>query len=101
MSDFCINMRPIMDRVLIEKIPVKEGLIKLINPQKTQLGRVVAIGPGKWVEGYFYPTVLKPGQSVYFNDKWDDGDGLRNKENLVLVTEADIFGVVEDDSEDA
>lgn len=75
-------------------------------------GKVLAVGPGKWIEGVNgdlvqRPLEVKPGDLVYFNSKWNDFAGDHyvtssyveartgaERERLHLIQEADIFAVV-------
>lgn len=93
--------QPRNDRVIIERLDaVTSGLIKLTDQPKGLKGRIVAAGPGKWIEGTWWKVrlkpftfdnpnafsadgwewipghreehPLKPGMTVLFNSKWDD-----------------------------
>ena len=105
-------IKPMHDYVLIQRIEEKqEGLI--IQPdiakEKGIKGKVLAVGPGKLIEGVNggmvrRPLDVKPGDVVLFNSKWNDfaGDHYTTssyveattnaeREKLHLVQEADIF----------
>ena len=47
----------------------------------------------QWIEGYREVPSVYPGQTVYFNSKWDDSNG-QIAADLHLVQEADIFVVI-------
>lgn len=114
-------MIPLNDRLFIERIdpPARIGLIWLPDTAvgKGLLGRIVAKGPGKWIEsdfwsvkqpdgsrkwewrdGYRQPIDYQVGQTVYFNSRWDDAN---TGTNLHVVQEADIFCIVNDDAPNA
>lgn len=68
-------------------------------------GEVLAVGPGKWVDGSRRKLQVKPGDKVVFNSKWNDfaedhyGATCRDlpvgsDPNLHLVQEADIIGII-------
>ena len=100
-----MNWQPLNDRVLIERLEEAPKGIIITDSDKSTLGRVVAVGPGKWVEGVNGGMVrarldVKPGDLVRFNSKWSDmGDDYQHQpwwwqDNLHLVQEGDIFGKV-------
>jgi hypothetical protein len=99
------------DRVLIQRI---DDDSMLTDAGKGIKGIVLAVGPGKWQDGYRRPMDVKPGMKVLFNSKWNDlahgelrgtgADGSGPLErpisykldaNLHLVTEGDIFAIVD------
>ena len=96
---------PRNDLVLIERIdtpPMGTIVVPDIAQEKSILGRVLAVGPGKLIEGVNGDMVRKPvevkvGDVVYFNSKWSDFSGSHYSDdqlydrNLHLVMEADIF----------
>ena len=99
-------IQPRNDYVLIERCGSKglSGLIILpeVAQEKSILGKVLAIGPGRMVEGVNGELVRKPvevevGQLVYFNSKWSEFAGSHYADDqlydrkLHLVQEADIF----------
>lgn len=59
------------DRILVEKITREktEGGILLPQDQqsKTNEGRVVAVGPGRWYDGEYIPVQPKVGDIVRFS----------------------------------
>jgi co-chaperonin GroES (HSP10) len=94
-------IQPRNDRVLIRRIDEQKGLITLTDAPKGLKGTVLAVGPGKCDEdGDFQPTVVKPGDTVLFNSKWNDFAKdyyddlpLGADRTLHLVQEADVFGI--------
>lgn len=103
-------IQPLHDKVLIERMDVPGSsviIVPEIAQERSMLGKVLAVGPGKWIEGINggrvrRPVDVKPGQYVYFNSKWDDLSGTHYSEdkirdkNLHLVMEADILLKVTD-----
>jgi co-chaperonin GroES (HSP10) len=92
-------IQPRNDRVLIRRIDEQKGLITLTDAPKGFKGTVLAVGPGKCDEdGDFQPTVVKPGDTVLFNSKWNDFASdyyddlpVGADPTLHLVQEADIL----------
>lgn len=103
------------DYVLIQRIEEKpKGVIVApdVAKEKGIKGKVLAVGPGKWVEGINGDCLVrrkpevKPGDVVYFNSKWNDfaGDHYTTssyveartnaeRDKIHLVQEADIFAI--------
>lgn len=97
---------PRNDLVLIERIdalPAGRIIVPDIAKEKSILGRVLAVGPGKLIEGVNGDWVrktpeVKVGDIVYFNSKWSEFSGshyaddqIAFDDHLHLVFEADIF----------
>ncbi len=103
-------IEPRNDLVLIERIeePQRGALVVPdIAKSKSIKGKVLAVGPGKWVEGENGEQVRQRcevliGDIVYFNSKWSDLAGSHYAEDQLhirgmhLVMEADIFARVND-----
>lgn len=93
------RIQPIRDRVLVKILtPKPSGVIVLVSFQKPTQHEalIVAVGPGRWIEGEFIRTTVKPGQRVLIGpyDDWE-------RKNLMLIQEADIRGVFTDDEKAA
>lgn len=90
--------RPLRDRILVKPIErrASETLHVLHNELPTE-GEVVAVGPGKRVNGRIIPLDAKVGDRIKFGEgaylKFPE---FRDGKTLYLVLqEADIAGVVE------
>lgn len=99
-------IHPRNDMVLIERLEEQEVKSHIVIPDIAKIkgirGQVVAVGPGKWIEGINggkvrRPVDVKPGEIVYFNSKWDDLSGSHYSDDkledrkLHLVMEGDIY----------
>ena len=64
--------------------------------EKSKIGMVVAVGPGRTSdEGRLIPTSIKPGSKVVFNAGWDNEVDLGDDdEEYFLVKESDILAVI-------
>ena len=95
-----MNFFPLHDRVLIRRIEGEEktagGLIVPDSAkEKPQEGEVVAIGPGARDEsGKLIPIDLKAGDRVLFG-KWSGTEVKINDEELIIMKESDVMGVLE------
>lgn len=95
-----MKFRPLHDRVVVRRIDA-EGKTKggIIIPdtaqEKPQEGEVVAAGPGRHDEqGRLVPLDVKVGDRVLFG-KWSGTEVKIDGEDLLIVKESDIMGVVE------
>lgn len=91
------KMRPVNDRVLIEKIEEKESLTSggIVIPdqskERAQIGKVIAVGNGKVLaDGRLHPVSLKVGDEVFFGKF----SGSEVAENFILLREDEILGIL-------
>jgi chaperonin GroES len=95
-----VNFRPLQDRVLIRRIEQEEKTIGgIIIPdtakEKPMEGEVIAAGPGiRGDDGKLHPLDLKVGDRVLFG-KWSGTEIKIDGEDLVVMKESDVMGVVE------
>ena len=95
-----MKFRPLHDRVLVQRIEepqkTKGGIIIPDTAQeKPTEGEVVAVGPGVRNErGELVPMGVKPGDRVLFA-KWSGTEVKLDGEELLIMKESDIMGVVE------
>ena len=92
--------RPLGDRVLIKRVEEVEKtkggiIIPDTAKEKPQEGEVVAVGPGARDDsGKIQPLDVKPGDKILFG-KWSGTEVKVDGEDLIIMKEADILGVVE------
>ena len=96
------KIRPLGDRILVKPLEEEEktrgGIVlpDTISKEKPQLGKVLAIGPGRTNdEGKTFPLPFKIGDMVVYakysgTDLKDDED-----EDYLLLSEKDILAVFE------
>lgn len=93
-------IRPLHDRVVIKRVEAEEKTASgIVLPgaaaEKPDLGEVVAIGTGKLLEnGSVRPLAVKVGDKVILG-KYSGQTVKVNGEELTVVREEDIFGVLE------
>src|SRR5919205_367469 len=81
-----MKFRPLHDRVVVRRIDAKE---------KTQGGEVIAVGPGARDEnGKVNALDVQPGDRVLFG-KWSGTEVRLDGEDLLIMKESDIMGVIE------
>ena len=97
---FLMKFRPLHDRVVIRRA---EGDLKskggIIIPdtakEKPQEGEVIAVGPGSRDDtGKLIPLDVMPGDTILFG-KWSGTEVKIDGEDLLIMKEADIMGIVE------
>ena len=95
-----MHFRPLHDRVVVRRIESEEKtsggiIIPDTAKEKPQEGEVIAVGPGARDEqGKLQPLDLKAGDRVLFGK----GSGTEVKidgEELMIMKESDIMGVIE------
>lgn len=98
-------IRPLSDRVIIRRIPeadvTKSGIIiPTLAKEKPMTGKVVAVGPGRRTEaGTLITPDVKPGDVVMFGkfSGTEIKDHEDAKENLLILREEEILGVLPND----
>lgn len=92
--------RPLHDRVLVRRIAAEEKTVGgIIIPdtakEKPQEGEVLAIGGGTRNEnGAVTPLSLEVGDRILFG-KWSGTEIKLNGEDLLILKESDVLGVLE------
>jgi chaperonin GroES len=95
-----MRFRPLHDRVVVRRIEGEEKtkggiIIPDTAKEKPQEGEVIAVGPGARDEsGKLLPIDLKAGDRVLFG-KWSGTEVKIDDEDLLIMKEADIMGVIE------
>ena len=95
-----MKLRPLQDRVLIRRVEPETKtpggiFIPDTAQEKPVEGEVVAVGPGTRDEnGKLHPLDVKPGDRVLFG-KWSGNEIKVDGEELVIMKEADLMGVVD------
>jgi chaperonin GroES len=95
-----VTFRPLQDRVLIRRIEEEEKtkggiIIPDTAKEKPMEGEVLAAGPGtRGEDGKLHPLDVKVGDLVLFG-KWSGTEIKIDGEDLVVMKESDIMGVVE------
>ena len=95
-----MKMRPLRDRVLVERIEEHEQRIGgIIIPdtakEKPQQGRVIAVGKGRVNDkGEVFPLDVKEGDTVLFGKYSGTEIKIEGKEYLI-IREEEVLGVLE------
>ena len=101
-----MRFKPLHDRVVIKRVEeetkTKGGLIiPDTAKEKPMQGEVLAVGPGARNEdGDLIPMGVKVGDRVLFG-KWSGTEVKLDGEDLLIMKESDIMGVLEDSAAQA
>jgi len=99
-----MKFRPLHDRVVVRRIEAEEKtaggiIIPDTAKEKPQEGEVVAVGPGARDEsGKVAPLDVKAGDRVLFG-KWSGTEIKLDGEDLLIMKESDVMGVIEAQAE--
>ena len=100
-----MNIRPLQDRVIVKRVEeetTSAGGIVLPDSatEKPIRGEVLAVGPGKILDnGEKRPLEVKVGDTVLFGN-YSGTEVKLDEEELLVMREEDIMGVIEDYSFD-
>ena len=96
-----MKFRPLHDRVLVRRIDAEEKtaggiIIPDTAKEKPQQGEVLAVGAGTRDETGQRPHPdVRPGDRILFG-KWSGTEVKIDGEDLLIMKESDILGIVED-----
>ena len=95
-----MKFRPLQDRVLVRRLEQEEKtaggiIIPDTAKEKPMEGEVIAVGPGARSEdGKLHPLDVKAGDRILFG-KWSGSEVKIDGEELVIMKESDILGIIE------
>ncbi|MER8829941.1 co-chaperone GroES [Mesorhizobium sp. M0938] len=95
-----MTFRPLHDRIVVRRIEVDEKtaggiIIPDTAKEKPQEGEVIAAGPGARDDsGQLQPLDVKVGDRILFG-KWSGTEIKLNGEDLLIMKESDVLGVIE------
>ena len=95
-----MKFRPLHDRVVIRRVRAEEKtsggiIIPDTAQEKPMEGEVVAVGPGARDEqGQIVALEVKAGDRVLFG-KWSGTEVKLDGEELLIMKESDIMGIIE------
>jgi chaperonin GroES len=95
-----MKFRPLHDRIVVRRVSSEEKtkggiIIPDTAKEKPQEGEVIAVGPGaRNDQGQIVALDVKVGDRVLFG-KWSGTEIKIDGEELLIMKEADIMGVIE------
>jgi chaperonin GroES len=99
-----MSFRPLHDRILVRRVDSEEKtkggiIIPDTAKEKPQEGEVIAVGPGARNEaGQIQPLDVKAGDRILFG-KWSGTEIKINGEDLLIMKESDVMGIIEAQAE--
>ena len=99
-----MHFRPLHDRVVVRRIEAEEKtsggiIIPDTAKEKPQEGEVVAVGPGARDDsGKLVELSVRAGDRILFG-KWSGTEVKLEGEELLIMKESDILGVIETPAE--
>ena len=94
-----VNVKPLHDRLLIQRLSEEEKTVGGIYipetaKEKPQKGEVVAVGAGKTNEdGKHIPLEVKSGDKVLFS-KYSGTELKLNGQEYLMIREDDVLGII-------
>jgi chaperonin GroES len=94
-----MKIKPLQDRVIVERVEEEEKtsggiIIPDSAKEKPQQGKVIAVGPGKVLEGGTkLDMTVKEGDKVLFG-KYAGSEVKIDGQELLIMREDDILGIV-------
>ena len=98
-----MSFRPLHDRVLVRRVTAEEKtrggiIIPDTAKEKPQEGEVIAVGSGTLNDkGELRALDVKAGDRILFG-KWSGTEVKLNGEELLIMKESDIMGILENPS---
>ncbi len=98
-----MSFRPLHDRVLVRRVTAEEKtaggiIIPDTAKEKPQEGEVIAVGAGTLNDrGELRPLDVKAGDRILFG-KWSGTEVKLNGEELLIMKESDIMGILDNPS---
>ncbi len=91
-------IKPLTDKVLIKmkekEETTKSGIILTATKEKPQVAEVIAVGPGKVVDGKKEEMYIKVGDKVILN-KYAGTEVKYENEDYLIVSQSDILAIVD------
>jgi chaperonin GroES len=94
-----VKFRPLHDRVVIRRVgEIEKSAGGILIPdtarEKPTEGEVVAVGPGiRCDDGKVQPLDVKTGNRVLFG-KWSGTEVKLDGEDLIIMKESDLMGII-------
>ncbi|AXA42784.1 chaperonin GroES [Rhizobium leguminosarum] len=95
-----MSFRPLHDRILVRRVDSEEKtkggiIIPDTAKEKPQEGEIIAVGPGARNDaGQIQALDVKAGDRILFG-KWSGTEIKINGEDLLIMKESDVMGIIE------
>ena len=91
-------IKPLLDKVLVkmkeQEETTKSGIILAASKEKPQVAEVVAVGPGRVIDGEKEEMYSKPGDNVILN-KYAGTEVKYENEEYIIISQSEILAIVE------
>jgi co-chaperonin GroES (HSP10) len=66
-----IDWTPLYDKIIVQRLPEKEIIGGMVVPDRARqaqnIGVVLRVGDGRWIDGVLYPLTVQEGYTVLFS----------------------------------
>ncbi len=96
-----MNIRPLNDRVVVRRKEEEETtsggiILTAASKEKPNQGEVIAVGPGRTLDnGDVRALSVSVGDTVVFGRYADNNTIKDGNDELIIMNESDIYGIVE------
>ena len=96
-----MKLVPLYDRVIVKPFEEEQqssgGILLGSAAVKSTRGKVVAVGKGRVLDnGTFAPMSVKVGDTVVYNEGYGCKKEKLDGEDVVIISETDVFAIVEE-----
>lgn len=98
-----MRIEPLADRVIVKRSEevISQTDSGIYIPEAAQErpheGTVVAVGPGKFIDGNLTPVAMKAGDRVLFGKYAGADVKLPGHDDVLILREDEILGIIHDD----
>ena len=96
-----MKLVPLYDRVIVKPLEEEKkssgGILLGSAAEKSSRGKVIAVGKGRVLEnGSTSPLSVKVGDTVIYNEGYGCKKEKIDGKEVVIISETDVFAIVED-----
>ena len=96
-----MKLVPLYDRVIVKPFEEEQkssgGILLGSAAVKSTRGKVVAVGKGRVLDnGTFAPMSVKVGDTVVYNEGYGCKKEKLDGEDVVIISETDVFAIIEE-----
>jgi co-chaperonin GroES (HSP10) len=89
--------QPLYDKLIVRRLPEAEAIGRFLVPEKHRklqnVGVVLRVGNGRWIDGVLYPLTIREGHLVIFSHY--AGMSLEGHDDVVVLREDEILAYQE------
>ncbi|HEX4714767.1 MAG TPA: co-chaperone GroES [Ktedonobacteraceae bacterium] len=88
------HVKPMHDRIICRRLPEPDQTILLTDREKYQVCEVLAVGPGRWIDGEFVRTSVKPGDKVILPGWGGQTPDYELEDGSFIAQQGDIGAII-------